>query len=241
MRLLVFAALLAFNAAAAETEVVIGRIFPDGTSIKGEPAYVQRTETTTEGGVRRAKAVIKDQKGDIVMTESAMFKDGVIIEQDVEQKQIQERYQLRAEDGRTIYRTFKTKDGKEKLDSEKSEKTPPVFLTGPGFQLFLLAHQKKLLAGEKVEAQFGAFELGRSVGFDFQKTAPTPGSDRLNIRMAPSSIFLKVIISPILLGVDTKTMRLAHYKGRTPLRNKIKNSWEPFDAEIEYVLETGKP
>lgn len=236
MKTLLVVLLISVPAFAAQTEVVIGKIYPIGSAGKGEPLYVQRTEVELDGNNFKMKATIKDPEQKVVMTETAVFKDGQLTEQDVEQLQINERYELRVKEGRVTFRTFKKNaSGEEKLAEEKSEKSTSDFLTGPGFTPFLRAQQKPLADGKTVSAQFGVFELARSVRFEFKRIGRAPAGENFKIRMEPASFWLSMLVSPIDMEVDPKTMMIVHYLGRTPLRTKVNKDWKPLDAEIIYT------
>jgi hypothetical protein len=235
-----FIGLFLAQVASAETEIITGKIFSLGGSLT-EPLFVQTTEVKFEGGYRRMNAFIKDANLNIVMTERTIFKDGLLLEQDVEQKQIAERYELRVRDGKSYFKIFKSNGKTEELEKEKSERTPEVFLTGPGFEPFLRTHEKFLREGKKVSAQFGVLELARSVGFDFKSVGHRPSNDHLKILMEPSSFWLSMLVSPILMEIDQKTLRVLNFKGRTPLRVKEGKKWKPIDAEIHYSFEKVKP
>ena len=237
---LLFAALILVQVASAETEIITGKIFPLGGSL-AQPLFVQTTEVKVEGAYRRMNAVIKDANQNVVMTERAVFKDGILLEQDVEQKQIGERYELRVRDGQSHFKVFKSDGKTEELEKDKKEKTPDVFLTGPGFEPFLRAQEKPLREGKRVSAQFGVLELARSVGFDFRSVGRGPADENLKILMEPSSFWLSMLVSPIHMEIDQKTLRVLNFKGRTPLRVKNGKKWKPIDAEIHYTFEKVKP
>jgi hypothetical protein len=52
--------------------------------------------------------------------------------------------------------------------------------------------------------------------------------------MKPSSIFVAALVDPIDLHIDGSTLRLIHFRGRTPLLRKEGGKWKPLDADILY-------
>lgn len=218
---------------AAEIVNRVGKIYP----LKGateQPIFVQKIRLEqVDSKTRKSISTIENPEGEIVMKESAVMVDGVVVEQTMEQLQIQERYELRTVDGKVQYKTFNTADSN-KLTSDKSEKLKKDFLTGPATDLFLKSKSADLLKGKTVTGNFGVFEVGRSVEFDFipaKKQTPETG---LKLKMKPASFFISVFVDAMDVELEPETYRLKRFQGRTPVRLKVGNSWKPLDAIIHY-------
>lgn len=221
-------------AQAIQVENRIAKIYPYGTAPTGEPPYIQKIRIETDGTTRRAISTIEDKNKVVIMTETAVYKDNKLTEQDVGQLQIGERYELRVSDGKAVFKVFKTKDGAEKLAEEKKENLRQPFVTGPGTDVFLKSQMAALKSGKKVKANFGIFELARSVEFQFERVERGNKSPNFKARMTPASFWLSMLVSAIELELHPETFQIVVFRGRTPLRIKNGNSWNPMDAEIHY-------
>ena len=210
------------------------RIYPVGKA-QGEPRYLQETNIdSSAAGSQIRKSQIVDLQGQVIMTEVAEIREGKIIFQQVEQRQIQEAYELRVEAGVASFKTFALKDqvrGK-MLEEKKVALGSRGLLMGPSTEIFLQGRWRDLIAGEKLEVDFGVFELSRIVGFQFRQLKATEKT--VQVEMKPSNFFIAMLVKPILLEFTKDEKRLVRYVGRTPLREMVQGKWEPLDAEILY-------
>jgi hypothetical protein len=221
-------------AQAVQIENRIAKIYPYGTSPAGEPPYVQKIRLEVDGSTRRAISTIEDKDKNVIMTETAVYVNDRLVEQDVGQLQIGERYELRIKDEKASFRVFKMEGGKEKLAEEKSERLQTPFVTGPGTDQYLKSQMIALKAGKKVKAHFGIFELARTVEFQFERVDRGDKSPNFKARMTPASFWLSMLVSGIDLELHPDTFQILRFRGRTPLRVKNGKKWEPMDAEILY-------
>lgn len=213
-------------------EEMVAKIYEIG-KVSGEPLFTQKSKVTENAdGSRRAVSTITDAAGQVMMTEEAELRGAEILAQKMEQRQIEEAYELAVEGDKIVFRTFSLKNGERKLSDENKEKRPENFLTGPAAPAFVASRWEELLAGKEVSMKFGIFEVAKTIGFDLEKRDGAPGE--LLLRMTPSSFLINMFVSPIYMTFDLATKRMVHFKGRTPLRKKVGEKWKPFDAEITY-------
>jgi hypothetical protein len=223
--------------ASVKVEDRIGKIFPYGHA-GAEPAFIQKIHVEIENDMDRiATSTIEDASGTTVMRERALIKGGVIVEQDWDQLQEGLRYRLRIKDGEIKYQTYKIQPGEpDLLEQEKSEKQMADFVTGPSLEVVLGSKAAAFEKGESVLLNFGVFEAGRSVQFEFKPLNKAPFTDGVKLVMEPASFWLSLMVSDMHLDFDPEGHRLLRFKGRTPLRQKIKDKWKPIEAEIFFSV-----
>lgn len=214
------------------TEDFVGRIFPLDIPAK-DPAFFQKIHVTpTDARNRFSTSVIEDKDGVAVLRERAVIKDGLIVEQDIDQLQSEERFELRVRDGRLFFKTFKMIDGVLKVANEKDEELPADLVVGPSVEVYLRDRSAKLIAGEKVDVQFAIAELSRTVEFEFKLHQAT--EKLILLKMKPTSFWLSLLVDTMELDFDRETFHLQRFKGRIPVRRKIHGRWKAFDAETFY-------
>ena len=224
--------LFLLSAHATQVENRIARIYQIGKAGSSEPLFVQKIRVETNGDRREAISTIEDPKGEIVMRESAIYVNGLLVEQSMTQLQINERYEVKVENSKATFRKFDI--NRKILTKEETQEVAKNFVTGPGIEAFLKTRAEDLAKGDKVLAQFGVFEFARTVEFQFKGLGRSPANENIKLRMKPDSMWLSMLVDPIEMEVDPITYQLRHYKGRTPLRVKQGKDWKPLDAEIIY-------
>lgn len=228
-----FTVLLIFISVTAFAETQKALIYPLGKT-EGKPLFVQTTEVTTlESGERQWTSKIEDADGKVVMTEKAQMKDTKVLSQYIEQLQINEAYELKVEDKNALFLTYKIKEGQKgaPVDTNKI-KMEDDFITGPLTQTYLQKNWDSLMGGNTVWANFGVFEVSKSIGFQFRKVAST--DETLELKMKPSNFFISMLVDPIYIQLNSKNKRIEKFKGRTPLKIMKNGKWKSFDAEILY-------
>lgn len=214
-----------------------GRYFELG-KVRGEPIYVQsiRLEDLADGSLK-SDSVIKDRDGKIWLTETAISKGDRLLSHKIDQLQINEGYELEVKDGKVRFRTFKLAgEQRTEVGSGKSEDYTSAFITGPVAAAFLKNHWPALEKGEAVSADFGIFELEKSISFKFSKeTLKGDEAKNLGVQMKLSNFLFSMFVSAIHFQLEPETFQLIRYRGRTPVRVKDGEKWAPLDAEIIYV------
>lgn len=221
----------------AVQEIRVGKIFLLGQTA-GEPLFIERSEFNKTSDLdMTTSATITDADGKVVMRETSRIEAGIVVEQTMDQLQINESYELIRKEDKIFFKTYKIKDGERKLDEENSEKLPSHFVTGPGTGGFLKSKSEELLNGKTVKAQFGIFELGKTIGFSFRKLSEKE-DPILKIKMKVSNFLVAILVDPIEMELNPYTFQIQKYRGRTPVRIKDDNGWKPLDAEIHYTWTT---
>lgn len=214
----------------------IARIYAIGDE-GGKPLFVQKTTLNTDAeGITRVSTTIEDATGQLAMTEKCSFKGYTLISDELEQLQTSEAYVMTVVDGKVRFQVFKVVDGKRvPSQDERSEDMSDSFITGPLSEPYLKAKWAELTSGDTVKVRFGVAERGDSVGFKFyrNKEADTQDQKGIGLSMKPSG-FLGMFFKPIQLVLDADTKLLRRFQGRTPLKRKDGQKWEPLDAVILY-------
>jgi hypothetical protein len=221
--------------ARAETEDRVAKLYAADGPVEGAPLFTQKIHRDTDSkGHRVSDSTISDDSGAVVMTEHAVLDGTRIVAQDIEQRQVGEAYTLEVKDGKATFKTFALKDGKRTPKSDKTSEAASDFVTGPSVEPFLRQKLNGKSDDAAVPADFGVFEIERSVPFEFIRKGITDGGKALKVRLQPASVWVSMIVAPIDLEVDAKTFVILRYKGRTPLKRKINGNWKAFDSQIVY-------
>ena len=224
---------VSFSAFGLEPNLRHGRIFELGKTGE-DPFYTQDVKFEEIGeGQTKSSSSIKDAKGDVLMTEVAVYKGDRIVSQKIDQFQTKEAYELEIKGDDVIFHTFKIVDGeRQPLGKDKSEKMTADFLTGPVAEPFLKNHWSEMMEGKKLKVRFGVFEIAKSVNFEFKKIKSDDKS--VVVQMKPSNFFLSMFVDPLELEFDAKEKRLIKFRGRSPLKKISHDKLKNFDAEIFY-------
>ena len=225
--------LASLSAAGAEPLLRHGRIYELGKA-SGDPLYTQDVKFEEVGeGQTKSASTIKDAKGDVLMTEIAVYKGDRIVSQKIDQFQTKEAYELELKGDEVIFHTFKIVDGEHQaFGKDKIEKMTPDFLTGPVAEPFLKNHWSEIMEGKKLKVSFGVFEIAKSVNFEFKKIKADEKT--VVVQMKPANFFLSMFVDALELEFDAKEKVLKGFRGRSPLKKIINDKLKNFDAEIQY-------
>lgn len=237
LKLSILSGFIFLTLSASAQEGFTARIYALGNT-QGSPLFVQKTRIErSEPESFISNSSIEDRNSQIVMTEKVVVKNGGLVFQEVEQRQSQQAWELRVEDRRAIYRSFKLSEGKRSAaGKESSQPVKDDFINGPMTEIFIRKNWDSLGAGKTVEAQFSVLELERSVNFKFhkEKSSVRGGQKVRVIKMTPANFFISMLVDAIYMEFDESTRRLVYFRGRTPLKIKEKGHEVPLDAEIFY-------
>lgn len=181
-------------------------------------------------------SALVDEKKIEVMTEKLKVVNGEISQHFVEQKQTQESWKTDVIENKVkIFRTYLEKD---KLKTEIKEFDKPlVLVNGPYMNTFIKKNWKVLSDNKIIEFDFLVLELLKPIRFTIQKMEmkkDSVGKDLMVIKMVPNNFFIKQLVDPLYFQFSQQSQMITYFKGRTPVKIKLKNSFEPFDAEINY-------
>lgn len=216
----------------AVAEVRNARVYKIGDETK--ILFTQTTEISEiSSEIRTWVSVLKDSAGKILMTESANIKNGKIQNQKVQQFQVGESYELQVANDQATFKEFQLLDSANPvLKKTEVVSVGESFIMGPTTDFFVQKNWKALTEGAIVKAEFGVFELLKTVQFEFKKIEDEVGS--IKIQMKPANLFVSMMVDPIYVTYDKTTQKMIRYKGRTPMRIKVDGKWKPLDADIFY-------
>lgn len=226
--------------AGAAQETVVSRLFPIG-KIEGKPFFTQTTQIEKTGPQSfTSEAKIEDAKGEVIMTEVVVVKDGALLSQKVSQLQTSQAWALNVNARKATYQTFKIRaNGSKEVTNETSVDIGPDFMNGPMIELFMAKSWSELTQGKPVKAQFSVLELEKPVLFEFKKEKDglRDGQKVIVVKMKPANFFISMLVDPIFLEFRYEDKRLVYFKGRTPLKIPEENKMVPLDAEILYSVQ----
>ncbi|QLY26420.1 hypothetical protein [Bdellovibrio sp. KM01] len=221
----------------AKSQTRISKIYELG-KMNQDPLFIQTTEIQQQDSESfTSKAKIEDTKGQVVMTETVVVRNGALVSQSVQQLQSKEAWDLNVQGNKASFDTYKIADGggKLKVGSGKTQEVD-TFINGPLIEHFISRNWEKLMAAEIVHTAFSVLELERTVDFQFEKIKESERDKKkvLVLKMKPRNFFISVLVDPMILEFDVSTKQLVYFKGRTPLKVLKSGVLKPFDAEISY-------
>ncbi|MBS1972466.1 MAG: hypothetical protein JSU04_19325 [Bdellovibrionales bacterium] len=222
------------------SETIVSRLFPIGQT-EQKPLYTQTTQIEKNGPESfTSNARIEDAKGQIMMTEVVVVKEGTLVSQKVTQLQTSQAWDLAVQAKKATYQSFKLKgDGSRDKTSENSVEMAEDFINGPMIELFIVKHWQTLIEGKTVKAHLSVLELEKPVSFEFKKEADSSrgGQKVLVVQMRPANFLIAMLVDPIRLEFSYEGKRLVYFKGRTPLKIQEGGKNIPLDAEILYSVQ----
>ena len=193
-----------------------------------------KSEMEITGDTKTLVNTVTDLKGDVLVIEKTILKDGgktlVSFEQD--QKQLQTVGKLEVRDGKVFF-SF-TKDGKAKTDDEKAGAD---FVVTSTLVAYVQAHWEKLAKDEAVKVRLGVLDRLETVGFQFRKEGDTlaSGGPGLRIKMKPSSMIISALVNPLYFSFSADGAQLKELEGRTNVKVMANGTYKDFDGYTVYT------
>lgn len=234
MRTLIQAATLsltALMAAATAQANFTANLYEQGSN-KGKLLFTQEAVTTFADGLETLKMTYKDPAGNIIIDQTTTLKDGEIVRDEIDHKQINEKGLIEVEGDKIKF--TKTAGGKTTTDTEKKKAT---FVISANFARFVQSRWADLMAGKTVEFRYGVWRRQETVGFEVKKTGTGQheGTDYVTIVMKPSSFVIAAIVDPIDFKFSTDGSKLFYMNGRVPPMKQKGEKWTDLDAEVYYA------
>jgi hypothetical protein len=117
--------------------------------------------------------------------------------------------------------------------STRSEQLRDPVVSGPTLFGYILAHWDELTRGASLPVRFAVLERNETIGFTLELVeSSTQG--RTVIRMKPSSLLVRMAISPTFFEFETATRKILEYTGRVPPLESVNGRLQTLDARVTY-------
>lgn len=113
---------------------------------------------------------------------------------------------------------------------EASVETPRDGIIDAGFDRFIEQNWEALVAGQVLERQFLIPSQLDFYTFEIEKIGEKDAAE-LTFELRIKSIFLQMLVSPVLVSYDARTRSLLRYEGISNIRDE---SGQNFDVRIEF-------
>lgn len=207
------------------------KLYEQGSK-KEKLLFTQEAITTFADGLEMLKMTYKDPAGNVIIDQTTTLKDGEIVRDEIDQKQINEKGLIEVEGDQIKF--TKTASGKTTTETEKKKST---FVISANFGRFVHSKWADIMAGKTVEFRYGVWRRQETVGFEVKKTGTGQheGTDYVTIVMKPSSFVIAAIVDPIDFKFSTDGSKLFYMNGRVPPMKQKGEKWTDLDAEVYYA------
>ncbi len=196
---------------------------PEGTP----PLYIYTMDRGREGSVESWNAKITDDSGKQYASENTVFKNGKLFRYTFFQTQIGEEGEVRVIPKGVLFRYFK--EGKWREDWEE---TSQEVITGPQVVDTLMRHWDTVMAGKDFEVRYAVPERLETFGFRFK--VEKKDAETTVVHFIPTSFFIRQMVDPVVLTMETATKKVKSIVGPTLLKRKNGDSWEELKADIRF-------
>lgn len=167
-----------------------------------------------------------------ILTEEAHFLKFDLQKYIIDQKQLNEKYELQISEGKMHFTV--QKDGKTEA---KTRDLPSNLVVGPSFVPFLQSNWTEIQAQKKVGAQLAVLDFMDTFSFEFQKIRDEKfgGDNAVLVRMKPESSLVSSVVRPVYFLVKADGSKILELKGRMLPKRKVGSRWEDLEAEAVFT------
>lgn len=167
-----------------------------------------------------------------VLTEEAHFLKFDLQKYIIDQKQLNEKYELQISEGKMHFMV--QKDGKTEV---KTRDLPSNLVVGPSFVPFLQNNWSDIQAKKKVGAQLAVLDFMDTFSFEFQKIRDEKfeGASAVVVRMKPESSLVSSVVRPVYFLVKSDGSKILELKGRMLPKRKVGLRWEDLEGEAVFT------
>lgn len=208
-----------------------GTFYEKGSN-RTKVVFTNQGRVLTEGTKRTQRVVFKSTLGEPLVIEETVWEKGVLRSFSVDRKQLSDTASVEIGDDELVFHT--TQDGKTKTAREKR---PANTLVAGELDVFIAAHWAQLLKGETLTVQFVVAERRETIGFKFFKAreALIDGHECVIITMAPSNIFIGLVVKPLQFAFNANGVGIREIDGRASPKLKKGSGWADSDVEATFT------
>lgn len=173
-----------------------------------------------------------------ILTEVAVFNQLALQKYIIQQKQINETYELEISLGKMHFSVIKNG----KIDT-KTRDLPENLVIGPSFVPFLKQHWSEIQDRKKVKAELAVLDRLDTYSFEFEKIRDSVSADEdaVIVRMKPSSTLIAAFVRPVYFVVKADGSLIIELKGRMLPKIKSGVHWEDFEGEAIFAYGIAQP
>ncbi len=181
-----------------------------------------------DGDKTLSRAVYKDMDGDVLTEETMVEKDGKLVRYEMQQKQLKQRAWIEVKGDKITYNLKKYRKNNYPITSDMKKN----FVVGLQLVDLIRANWDALVKGKEVEFHLGVWHRQETIGFTFSQEAMDDKT--LTVKMNPSSMFIRAVVSPLYFTLDKDTKTLIQYKGRTTPKDKRGRDFYDYVGLVKY-------
>lgn len=174
-----------------------------------------------------------DTEKNEIMTEEASFDHLNLQKYVIQQKQLNEIYEMEISEDKILFSV--TKNGQ---TEKKTRELPFNLIIGPSFAPFLQLHWEELQEKLKVQAQLAVPEMMDTFGFEFEKLRDesSNGKPVVVVRMKPHNTLVSAVVRPVYFVLNKDGSRILELKGRMLPKIKVGTHWKDLEAEAVFIF-----
>lgn len=149
----------------------------------------------------------------------------------LEQNQVHEHGAIDVQGGKVFFSY--EKNGETKTAIETYSKNVIIADQIPNF---IRDNWKALIMGDNIDARLAVASRRETVGFKFFKEASLTyaGKPSVVIKMKPTSVFISLLVRPVLFTFDPTGKELYEINGRMPVKKQTNGDWSDWDARLVF-------
>lgn len=166
------------------------------------------------------------------MSEEAHFIKFDLQKYIINQKQLNETYELEISEGKMHF--FKTKEGE---IEKKTKILPPNLVVGPSFVPFMQTNWVDIQEKKVVEFELAVLDYMTTLSFEFEKLREEKydGMDAILVRMKAANTMVASVVRPVYFIVKNDGSQIFQIKGRMLPKRKVGLRLEDFEGEAVFT------
>lgn len=188
----------------------------------------ERTVTTDDGETVAAVRFV-DPGGHVAVTERVTYVDGVVVRNELEQRQVDERFSMTVSGGDALFEIVRNG----KTSRTRRDWTPDT-LTIDQLPAFVTSEWDRLTAGADVSFRLVALDRARIVRFRLIHQGPTEqqGRPAVALRMEANSMFVRWLAPEIDLVFSPDGLTMLESRGPLPVKVRRGDEWVDLDGRL---------
>jgi hypothetical protein len=222
-----------------------GKIFPQDSMppacknlLQGEKCNVQSfgralIESKKDNDLIYNKSVFIGPEGE-QQIEQSWEKNGHVQKAIIENKIIGKLMQMEVKDGKVFYQVTDQKDHSVKKSEDSLDENLVVPST---IMSYIKPMTDKISSGEKIQVKIAVLERMEAYTFNIKKVRDEKtlsGEPVQVLEMAPASIIVKALVSPMYFHIKTKTGEMFAFEGESAVRRKVGDNWKKMQVFTAY-------
>jgi hypothetical protein len=208
--------------------IYFGQVFPLGEAA-AQPTFVYERRVASRGNGVVSSHVTRTPQGSVALAEEALHDARYALARyELFTNQRGQRGSIRMQ-GDDVY--FHLVEGTREQNAVEHHSGVPV-LVGPTLVGYVVQHLPALRSGQRLDVRLAVLDRLETLGFELE-SVPAP-SGETQVRMRPSSLLVRLAVSPVLFSFETTSGKLLRLEGPVPTKLPTTAGLQDFDARVEY-------